>query len=167
MSGHHHDQPLIHRGMLIGAAVLLTVTVVGSAWARWSGTGAVDLPDVAMVQMRELRFEDRADGAVVVFEADQQVDVFEAGTGGFVRGVLRALARTRMLGSVGSEAPFQLVHWADGRLTLIDPVTDERVEINAFGPDNFEPFARLMMAPRAVVGIDTDGGAKGRQEDEA
>lgn len=153
MSGHHDERPVISRAALTGAALLIAITVAGSAWSRYTGAYKDEQPGVAAIEVRDLRFEDRADGAIVVYEHGEQVDVLDAGDGGFVRGVLRALARHRKVDAeLGSEQPFRLVHWADGRLTLIDPATDSRVEINAFGTDNLQAFARLLTTPQKVVG---------------
>ena len=42
---------------------------------------------------------------------------------------------------------FQLVGRADGRLTLVDPGTQRRVDLESFGPTNAEVFAKLMKQP--------------------
>ena len=71
----------------------------------------------------DLRFEDRADGAVLVYDVanDRLVDTLKPGTNGFVRGVLRGLARERRARQIGPAPPFRLTRWADGRLSLDDP----------------------------------------------
>ena len=98
--------------------------------------------------MRDLRFDDRADGGVVITEwpAGDVVAVLPPGTNGFVRGVMRGLARDRRAREIGSEPPFRLTHWSDGRLTLDDPSTGRRIDLDAFGPTNTAVFARLMGA---------------------
>jgi putative photosynthetic complex assembly protein len=71
------------------------------------------------------------------------------GEQGFLRGALRALSRERRARGLGSEQPFQLVARPDGRLTLIDPVTDQRIDLESFGPTNAGKFASLLEpAPR-------------------
>mgnify|MGYP006276983711 CR=1 FL=1 len=52
----------------------------------------------------------------------------------------------------GAEQPFQLIARADGRLTLADPVTGQRIDLESFGPANAGVFARLLLAtaPAAV-----------------
>jgi putative photosynthetic complex assembly protein len=69
------------------------------------------------------------------------------GTNGFVRGVLRGLARERRLNDVGAQPPFQLTRWSDGRLSLDDPATGRRIDLVAFGPTNAGAFAQLLTAP--------------------
>lgn len=147
---HHHDTPVIDRRMIRAAAVLVLVSVVGAAYARITGDATVTDPRSQIVQMRALHFEDRADGAVVVRDGTEAIAVFESGEGGFVRGALRALARYRRLdgGSV-QDAPIELIHWLDGRVSLEDPETGESIVLNAFGPDNLRPFAKLFEKPGA------------------
>lgn len=145
MSDPFNDRPF-PRGALLGTAALLTLTLVAVTASRLSSIGTTQMPDSTVVDSRELRFEDRADGAVTVFDADARhtVEVFAPGTHGFVRGVLRGLARERRLHEVDAQPPFRLTRWADGRLSLDDPATGRRIELAAFGPTNAAAFAQLL-----------------------
>ena len=66
------------------------------------------------------------------------------GEQGFLRGSLRALARERRMREVGALPPFELAARADGRLTLTDPATGARLDLESFGPTNAAVFARLL-----------------------
>jgi hypothetical protein len=44
----------------------------------------------------------------------------------------------------------QLLGRADGRLTLIDPSTQQRIDLEAFGPSNAAVFAGLQTAGLAT-----------------
>lgn len=136
------------RGALFGAAALVLLALLSVTAARLSGVGVMEMPAAAPVQSRDLRFEDRASGAVAVFDArdDRVVEVLAPGTNSFVRGVLRGLARDRMLREIGSRPPFRLTRWADGRLSIEDPTTGRRIDLGAFGPTNAAAFARLLTA---------------------
>jgi putative photosynthetic complex assembly protein len=138
-------------GALIGAAVLIGFSLLAVTAARVSGIGQAEHRPPPAVQSVELRFEDRTDGAVLVFEgrSDDLVAVVEPGTGGFVRGVLRALVRDRRSQGGGAGEPFRLAQRADGRLTLEDPSTGRLIDLRAFGPTNEEAFARLLAGRRA------------------
>jgi putative photosynthetic complex assembly protein len=57
---------------------------------------------------------------------------------------MRGLARERRRQGVGADIPFQLIGRSDGRLTLVDPGTGRRVDLESFGPTNAAVFARLM-----------------------
>jgi hypothetical protein len=65
------------------------------------------------------------------------------GEQGFVRGALRALSRERHARGIGSVPPFELVAHVDGRITLVDPSTGQRVDLESFGPTNTAEFARF------------------------
>lgn len=148
----HDRKPTGHkpfpRGALIAAGALIGFTLLGTGGARLLGIDAVATPPPAAVaESRALRFEDRADGAVLVFAPDgSPVTTLEPGGDGFVRGVLRGLARTRKLMGIGPEPAFELIRWTDGRLSLIDPATGKRVELAAFGATNEQAFARFMQS---------------------
>lgn len=134
------------RKVLVAAAALIAFTICASAAARWSGLGATKEPTVAAGLVRELRFEDRNDGAVVIYQANdgQLVDVLAPGTSGFVRIVMRSLARERRLNDQDRSTPFRLTRWTDGRLSVEDPTTHRHIDLGAFGAANTQAFARLM-----------------------
>jgi putative photosynthetic complex assembly protein len=137
--------PLIAVGGLVGFSLLMAVA------------GSINGPTVsvtpsAQVQSRDLRFEDRGDGSVAVIDADSgvTVDVAAPGTNGFLRATLRGLVRERKHETIGPAVPFRLTRWADGRLTLEDPTTGRKVEMEAFGETNEAVFARLLTAQRGA-----------------
>ena len=136
--------PMVPRAALIAMASIVVLTLVATTAVRLSGTDIRE-PDAAAVAVRELRFEDRDDGAIVVTDARDgaRVATFE-GEQGFVRGVLRGLARERKLSGLGAGPPFELIGRADGRLTLRDPATGRIVDLESFGPTNAGAFARLL-----------------------
>ena len=69
-----------------------------------------------------------------------------------MRGALRALARERKKRGLGPEQPFELIARKDGRLTLHDPATGVRIDLESFGPTNAGVFARLLRTPAASKG---------------
>ena len=142
--GHRHDEKF-PRGALIGAAGLVGLSLVAAATARLSGT-TTSIPTSQAVAVRDLRFEDTADGAVNVYDADNlhTVNVVVPGSDAFLRATMRGLAQQRKRESIGEEIPFRLTRWADGRLTLDDRATGRHVELEAFGATNEASFARLL-----------------------
>ncbi len=146
---HAHDHGTVPRLplMALGAMVLMVVLTV--ALVRFTGKGAVHVPDAAAAGVRELLFEDRPNGSIVVLDARDRrvVDTVAPESNGFLRGTMRGLARERKRQGIGPELPFQLIGRADGRLTLVDPGTGRRVDLESFGPTNAAAFARLMSAP--------------------
>jgi len=132
---------LPHPVRLLGCLLLLVLLAVG--WARWQGV-AVRFEDAPPLWQRELRFVDAPNGDVLALDAGSSATVARfAGEQGFVRGTLRALARERSRRGLGAQAPVQLVGQADGRLTLRDPSTGERIGLEAFGSSNLAVFAAL------------------------
>jgi len=117
-----------------------------AATGRMTGIGAVETSGT-IVASRDLRFADGADGSVIVTDArdNSPVETF-VGENGFIRGTLRALARTRRQEGIGPTDPVRLAAWSDGRLTLDDTRTGQRIELQAFGTTNAEAFVPLLTA---------------------
>jgi putative photosynthetic complex assembly protein len=143
------------RAPLFALGGLVIATVLTVAAVRYTGVGIVHVPDAAAVEVREFRFEDRADGGITVTDAagKQVVATVDPGTNGFLRGTMRGLARERMRQGVGPELPFRMVGRADGKLTLEDPGTGRRVDLGSFGPTNAAVFAQIMAnhGPAVVI----------------
>jgi putative photosynthetic complex assembly protein len=149
MSDPFGDRPF-PRGALIGATAVVAVAILAALTARLGDVGVTRLTLSTPIETRELRFIDRADGAVAVLDGrtGAETDEFAPGTNGFVRGALRGLARERKRQDIGAEPPFRLTRWADGRVTLDDPTTGRVVDLVAFGPTNAAAFTRLLTAHR-------------------
>lgn len=129
---------------LLGSMLLVILLVLG--FARLQGYSAKQA-DAAAVWQRDLIFSDGPEGSVVVIDAHskQEIAKFE-GEQGFLRSTLRALVRERRREGMGPEAPLNLIGRADGRLTLIDPSTRQRIDLEAFGASNATVFANLRLA---------------------
>ncbi len=137
-------QSVLQRLPAIAVSSVIVLALVAAIAGRI--TNAAMPPSTAkVVGERDVRFEDRADGAVLVFDGQSKTP-FDVVTGqsGFLRGTLRGLARTRKSEGIDSSTPFRLSAWNDNRLTLDDPATGRHVELEAFGPSNEVVFARLL-----------------------
>jgi putative photosynthetic complex assembly protein len=134
--------------MALGTMVLAVVLLV-AAYRLAAPSVSEFAPTGPVLTERLLRFEDRADGGIVVHDARSGATrVIEPGADPFVRGALRALVRERRSLGIGSDIPFQLVARTSGRLTLVDPSTQRRLDIESFGPAQSTAFARLLdLAP--------------------
>lgn len=126
--------------------VMLLAMLVAVSLARWSGLDP-RTPDAAVQWQRDLQFRDLDSGDIAVLDhrTGQQVARF-SGEQGFLRSTLRALARERQRENLGKEAPFLLIGRSDGRLTLQDPSTGQRIDLESFGPSNAAVFANLRLA---------------------
>jgi putative photosynthetic complex assembly protein len=135
---------LFPRGPLLALTTLLAAALVAITLARLSGV-ATRWPDAEAVVVRALRFEDTVDGAVAVIDAKSGARIETvSGEQGFLRGALRGLARERKRRNLGAEQAFELIGRADGRLTLVDPATGQRIDLESFGPTNAAAFARWL-----------------------
>ena len=133
---------------VIGAVLAITLAAVTWETRTSGGVMASDTPAVAWQQT--LRFEDRPSGAVAVVDASsgKEIALFQ-GEQGFLRGTLRAMARERQSRGLGSEAPFELMGHVDGRVTLRDTATGERLNLESFGPTNSAVYSQLRLAQPA------------------
>lgn len=145
----HTVPPGFQRVPLFAAGALVVLAVVAVSAVSLTGVGRVQVPDAPAVTMREFLFEDRSDGGIDIMDArsGKLVDSVAPASNGFLRGTMRGLARERMRTGVGREQPFQMIGRADGRLTLVDPATNRRVDLDSFGPTNAAVFAKLMATP--------------------
>lgn len=128
----------------LGALVL--ACILGVSAVRLAGLSAQQQADAATLSTRLLRFEDAADGGIAVRDArtGALLDTIAPGTNGFLRSAMRGLVRERKRQGLGPAQPFELLGRADGRLTLVDPGTGRRIDLESFGPSNAAVFARLL-----------------------
>lgn len=137
------------RFALIAAAVLIAGSITAAAAARYTrvqGPDAGVTETVAPLAARDLTFFDMPNGSVEVRDAagTQVLFVAEPGTNGFIRGVMRGMARDRRSRGIGQAPAFRLAQWPDGRLSLQDLATGRQIELGAFGDSNRAAFAQLL-----------------------
>lgn len=155
MSHAHSHENTVPRPAIVAAGALVVLSLVMTASVRLGLLDQEAVPAVARasaavqpLEVRELTFADRADGAVIITDdaTAQIVAVIdsEAKQGGFIRGVMRGLARDRQMRGIGAKPPFALTLWQDGSLSLRDTATDRTVELGGFGPDNRAAFMGLL-----------------------
>lgn len=147
MTARTHGTVTIPRPLLIGAGLLMLLTIVLAGVVSREKAERAARPVVAE-QVRDLRFEDGNDGSVQVFDAQSGLTVaaLPPGTHGFVRGTMRGLARERRQHNEGSRLAFRLTSWSNGQLTLDDLATGRRIVLSSFGPVNANDFAKLLQA---------------------
>lgn len=142
------------KGALAIAGALVLFSLAATATVRIAHLPAAASPvllraeqKVAPAQVRELRFLDRPDGSVLIQDVGSggTASVIEAGSqSGFIRGVMRGLARDRRMRGIGDMPPFRLTLWRDGELSLTDSATGRTIELGAFGATNRAAFAALL-----------------------
>jgi putative photosynthetic complex assembly protein len=153
------DQPF-PRTALICAAALVGFTVLATAAVRGGvieGRPTAEQNRVAHqakpVAARDLRFIDQPDGSVLIEDVGEHSvasTIAPGSNNGFIRGVMRGLARDRKMRGLDEQPPFRLTQWDDGALTLKDSATGRVIELGSFGPDNRRSFAALLAGTEAM-----------------
>jgi len=130
--------------VLFFAGGIMAFSLIAVGLVRITGNGPDQRAAVPTVQ-RSLVFLDQKDDGVLVGDGltGETLTVLY-GEQGFVRGALRALSRERHARGLGANLPFDLVARVDGRVTLMDPSTGHRVDLESFGPTNTAEFARFL-----------------------
>lgn len=124
-----------------GLAVLaLVLLVVG--WLSAQADPDANAPRGRPQISRSLQFRDIPGGDILVLDANTGEQVARVqGEQGFVRGILRALNRSRKQHGLGPDGIFELGRFDDGRLIISDRSTGEYLDLGAFGPTNIGAFA--------------------------
>jgi putative photosynthetic complex assembly protein len=123
--------------VLVGVVFLVANTV-------HSGKSEAQV-DASVIAKKTLFFRDLPDGSVGVISASSGRMIAQVeGQAGFVRGILRALARERRIQQITSDDAFELMSRSDGRLTLVDLATGNRIDLESFGRDNAAQFAAFL-----------------------
>jgi putative photosynthetic complex assembly protein len=148
--GHDHRFP---RSVLIGAGLLVTFAIAAAAFGKITDIGTVRDNPGAPVQIRDIQFDQQPGGRVTVLDArlGEVIAEFGSGEGGFVTGSLRGLNHERNKHRADMNAPYRLILWEDGRLSLSDTATGQRYYLNAFGIDNARAFAALFRKSDAAT----------------
>ena len=145
----------IPRPILIGAGCMMVTAMVFASVSKRLPAGTerpawapAPIVDDAAFESRDLRFEDQADGSVLVLDAVQNepIATFAPETNGFARIVLRGMAKERLsMGGDESQA-FRLRRTDEGGLALGDPASGREIHLTAFGEASVAAFEYLMTA---------------------
>lgn len=143
-------RPALMMALALVALTIAMVLAVRLGLAEREAVPAVERSRTGTMQVatRSLTFADMPDGAVRITDATTGHTIAslhgEGDGGGFVRGVMRGMARDRQMRGIGQAPPFTLTLWEDGSLSLTDPASGRSVELGAFGPDNRAAFLRFI-----------------------
>ena len=144
------------RGVLIAAAAMMSLAIAAAGVGRMTGAASLELAQTAAgdhpIKVRELSFTDQWDGSVLVRDQSSGVRVarLAPGSAGFVRDVMRGLAKAREMRGLGAAQPFTLSLSARNRLSLTDPSTGRLIDLEAFGRDNRAAFMAFMAPERGA-----------------
>lgn len=147
------DEQPFPRAPLIAAILVVGLTVAGVGATRLGliSPATAEASDARPVAFADMRFADMDDGGVRVTVLDDGERIIPPATGGFVRGVLRGLVRDRRAQGLGSEQPFRVTEWSDGKVTIQDLATARVIKLDAFGQTNRQAFLDLMNTPETAA----------------
>jgi putative photosynthetic complex assembly protein len=148
---------------LLSASALVGLSLIGTTAVRLARLSAPE-PATAIaaaplpVASLDLRFSDRADGSIRIARASDNglAGSVRPGEGGFIRGVMRGLARDRISRHIGAEPPFRLSLSGEGQLTLLDTATGRLIDLESFGASNRDSFFDLLR-PQLTAGAQGAG----------
>lgn len=142
------------RPILRVALAMIALTFTMAILATQFGIGKSADEYASPVAQRSLSFVDASDGGILVNDGQtgELALTLPPGTNGFLRGALRALADRRRVAQQPHEAPFTLTAWQDGRVTIEDPLTGQRVAVSSFGPTQVRSFVALLDREGSVFG---------------
>jgi putative photosynthetic complex assembly protein len=129
----------------------LMLLVIGIFLYRESGLHEQSRDDSPVVASRELHFYDTSKGEILITDKNGIKISLVGGEGGFMRAVVRGLAKERIALGIGPERSFRLVANKRGIISIIDPVTGSKVDVSSFGKANSEIFTKLLISSDNVI----------------
>ncbi len=145
----HHHSPLGEgTPWPIWVLVGIVLTVLLGVVLKMQISGPAQPQETMAVQWkRDLAFVGQSNGDIAVMDVNSRQEVARfQGEQGFLRGSLRALNRERKRNGLNPDLPFQLTGYVDGRVTLLDTATGQRLNLESFGPTNSGVFSQLQWA---------------------
>jgi putative photosynthetic complex assembly protein len=133
-------------GPLAGALGLVGFSIAAITFGQATGIGTLHTTVTSPDAIRDISFVEAQGDTIRVLDVrtGDLITVIAPNKDGFIRGALRGLGRGRKLRDVAPEEPYRLILWDDGRLTLSDVATGQRVNLDTFGPTNSGAFYRLL-----------------------
>ena len=138
------NREMIPARLLVAMLILALSSLALVSFAVVTGRETVGRPKPATIlSERIIHLVGRDAQAVTVTDADDTL-LFDLPHGGFITVIQNGLERERTVARVDQSLPVRLVHYANGRLTVIDPATGWSVELGNFGVDNRAAFQKLL-----------------------
>ncbi len=145
---------LVPRVPMIAAAVVVALSLVVVGVGRFTGIGTTFATLGRPQAIVDLRFEPLGSDRIAILNARRTdvVAILEPGRDALIRGAKRGLDRARVLSGRASDAPYQLVRWESGGVTLSDIRADKHIRLNSAGPTTTGALAHLLRLGGASIG---------------
>lgn len=128
------------RAMFALAAVSLALVTFAAVTGREK---AAIPPPAPIVEQWSIRMIGNDAQAVTVRRADGSL-LADMDHGGFVTVIQNGLMTMRRRHGIDPTLPIDIIRFENGRLAAIDPLTDYRVELTVFGPENQAAFEAML-----------------------
>lgn len=142
----HLRREAISRRAILAAGCLVLFSLAGVTASRLAGYKWHWQPEGEIVSTRDIRFVQKADGVVAVEDARSgaTLGAYPFNENAFMRTVMLSFRHERAFIAGDHRDPYKIEQWADGRVTVFDPVTGRSIEMAAFGRHQVETFAALL-----------------------
>lgn len=142
----HRDREMVPRVLVVAMFGLMAVSVALVAFARLSDrplTGVVETSPVIAERVITMNGT-RKEGIGVYDQTGAEIAHSTKDKGGFIDVIWVAISRERSVNNAPLDAPLRIVRKENGRVAILDDVTDFQVELIGYGKDNIAAFARLV-----------------------
>ena len=139
--------------ILIGGGLVMAVSLMLVTSTRVGLSPRQARPAAVSVEALDFRVRPEARGQEGVYAArdGRRVATLAARGDDFLPSLVDKLRQERSLRRVAGDAPFRLVRWSDGRVSLQDPTTGRELNLEAFGSVNEANAADIIAAGRPDV----------------
>lgn len=131
---------------LIGG--LIIISLIGAVVGTSRDPDESRMGDAEPVIVIPLRWEGDVvtGGRLIEEETGDVLAEFEEVGEGLVRNAIRSILSTRTMQRGDALAPFQLIRWDTGRITLSDTNLNKHIPLNSFGPPDTPALAAMFQA---------------------
>ena len=141
-----HEKEVIPIRLVQAVGALLLVTLLMVGYAKLSNMPLIGTPkEASVVNEITLEFVKQGNGSVSIYDnKGQEIINSKSGPYGFIVVVYNGFMSERKKKKIETNNPLKLVHYEDGRLTIIDEVSSWDMHLNSFGAMNASVFKKLI-----------------------
>lgn len=138
------NNDMIPVGLVRAMFALPVLALILVTYASVTGREKAAVPATApIVEQWSIRMIGKDAQAVTVRRADGSL-LADMDHGGFVTVIQNGLMTMRRRHGIDPTLPLDIIRFENGRLAAIDPLTDYRVELTVFGPENHAAFEAML-----------------------